>query len=264
MDIRIETVTTLEQCDQCRALAAEVWGSDAACSTPQMMVHASYGGVVLLAYHGNRPIGFLFSFPAVYKGEVVLWSHETAVLPEFLHHGVGTQLKRRQRDLARELSYRQIAWTFDPLVSRNAYFNLHKLGAKIVEYKRNAYGTDPSDRINRGLETDRWIAVWGTDDDAGPDVSGQTIQAPYTWLQVGADGAPVMNKRSNRSVSRAVTQIPLDFGNLLVRDWDVARQWRSAFRETAEALWAAGYRPSQYVLEGQLGSYRWEKGEVCE
>jgi len=35
-----------------------------------------------------------------------------------------------------------IAWTYDPLIRRNAYFNLVKLGARPVEYLRNFYGVN--------------------------------------------------------------------------------------------------------------------------
>ncbi|MGV2435402.1 MAG UNVERIFIED_CONTAM: hypothetical protein LVT10_11365 [Anaerolineae bacterium] len=33
-----------------------------------------------------------------------------------------------------------MAWTFDPLLSRNAYLNLRKLGAQANLFKQDAYG----------------------------------------------------------------------------------------------------------------------------
>ena len=52
-----------------------------------------------------------------------------------------------------------IAWTYDPLIRRNAYFNLAKLGARPVEYLPNFYGA-MDDAINGGTETDRMLVRW--------------------------------------------------------------------------------------------------------
>ena len=52
-----------------------------------------------------------------------------------------------------------IAWTYDPLIRRNAYFNLVKLGARPAEYLRNFYGA-MDDAINGGTETDRMLVHW--------------------------------------------------------------------------------------------------------
>ena len=63
--------------------------------------------------------------------------------------------------LARGLA--QVSWTFDPLVRRNAYFNLAKLGARPRAYLVNFYGP-MSDGINAGDDTDRLEAQWRLDD----------------------------------------------------------------------------------------------------
>ena len=54
---------------------------------------------------------------------------------------------------------RVIAWTYDPLIRRNAYFNLVKLGARPAEYLPNFYGL-MDDAINGGTETDRMLVHW--------------------------------------------------------------------------------------------------------
>ena len=58
------------------------------------------------------------------------------------HQGtaVGFVLKQHQRSWALERDIDTIEWTFDPLVRRNAYFNLTKLGARLVGYVDNFYG----------------------------------------------------------------------------------------------------------------------------
>lgn len=192
MSIFIQSVDTMEEVALCRKLAAQVWGEPSACSIPQMSVHAKYGGVLLLAFDDATPVGFLFSFPALYRGEWVLWSHETAVLPGYLHQGIGAELKRTQRQRAEDIGYDKIAWTFDPLVSRNAYFNLNKLGARVSEYKINAYGMDDTDQINRGMETDRFIAVWDVKDDS-------KFVTPHTQLNSGRSGRSDRSERPEHS-----------------------------------------------------------------
>ncbi|GMA61342.1 enolase C-terminal domain-like protein [Alicyclobacillus fastidiosus] len=166
-----------------------------------MFVHATYGGVLLLAHAGRQPVGSLFSFPSLYRGEWVLWSHETAVLPEFLHQGIGYQLKLMQRQIAAEMGYQSIAWTFDPLVSRNAHFNMNKLGASIAEYKVNVYGTMENDLVEQGLPSDRWIAVWpvATVVSQGPtDLGMRALEQIPIVLNVDEAGEPRLNENSNR------------------------------------------------------------------
>ncbi len=49
-------------------------------------------------------------------------------------------MKLHQRAWAIARGIPVIEWTFDPLVARNAYFNIRKLGAMPVEYLPNFYG----------------------------------------------------------------------------------------------------------------------------
>jgi predicted GNAT superfamily acetyltransferase len=53
-------------------------------------------------------------------------------------------------------------WTFDPLEIKNAYLNLHKLGAVVRRYEIDFYGVSSS-RLQGGLPTDRLLAEWEMD-----------------------------------------------------------------------------------------------------
>jgi predicted GNAT superfamily acetyltransferase len=262
VSVQIVDVMSIADCERCHQVASAVWGSSSACSVAQMSVHANYGGVILLAVDGGEPVGFLFSFPARYQGDWVLWSHETAVLPSRNHEGIGYQLKLSQRTRAAGMGYPSIAWTFDPLVARNAYFNLHKLGATVAEYKLNVYGTDEGDLINRGLETDRLVAVWGTQPrttrpTAMPEV-GETV---HVVLHRGDDGQPVMDPGGGADPICA-TEIPLDFQGLLDARVGVAKAWRYAFREAAQALFGRGYRPVAVRRNVGCTKYIWVQDGV--
>jgi predicted GNAT superfamily acetyltransferase len=53
-------------------------------------------------------------------------------------------------------------WTFDPLEIKNAFLNIHKLGAVVSRYHANFYGVSSS-RLQGGLPTDRLLAEWHMD-----------------------------------------------------------------------------------------------------
>jgi predicted GNAT superfamily acetyltransferase len=280
----VRKVKTIEDCELVHDLAAAVWGESSACSVPQLYIHATKGGVVLLAENEQKePIGFLFSFPALYQGEWVLWSHETAVLDEYLHKGIGAELKRVQRQMAQDIGYSKIAWTFDPLVSRNAYFNLVKLGATITEYQQNVYGVDKSDLINRGIETDRFIAVWSTAVEPEEQTAGTVESIPgrgvigddvvnrpvgvnlldgltIDALTIETNGDPQVHEiLAHPGQAFVRTYIPTNFGDLVERAPERAHAWRLAFRRAAFALFAQRYRPTAFRFDKDSGTayYLW-------
>ncbi len=84
------------------------------------------------------------------------------------HSGAGRAMKLHQRDWAAERDIPWITWTFDPLVRRNAWFNIEVLGAQVSEYLVNFYGP-MTDSINAHDESDRLVVAWPTDPDAATD-----------------------------------------------------------------------------------------------
>ncbi len=264
--IQIERVTTIEQCDACRQVLGQVWGMNDTCSAAQMSVHANYGGVLLLARDGSRPVGALFSFPSRYTGEWVLWSHETAVVQDYLHQGIGEQLKQGQRGIAAELGYQRIVWTFDPLVSRNAHFNLNKLGASVDGYKVDAYGVMPDDLVNRDLPTDRFIAAWPTSDST-PGKAPSFDNANHCYpvlLDVSISNSEPFVQLDNLldCPDVVLTRIPVNIDDLLERDSRIAMQWRHAFRQVALQLFDLEYRICQFKAFRNHSTYIWSRSGV--
>src|SRR5262249_2699278 len=88
-----------------------------------------------------------------------LHSHMTGVLAKYRDRGVGRMLKLFQREEALGRAIRLIEWTFDPLETRNAHFNLNRLGAIARQYLPNLYGVTTSP-LHRGMPTDRLVAEW--------------------------------------------------------------------------------------------------------
>ncbi|NBP52503.1 MAG: GNAT family N-acetyltransferase, partial [Actinobacteria bacterium] len=68
-------------------------------------------------------------------------------------------LKVAQREWALARGITEIRWTFDPLIARNAFFNLTRLGAVGAVYHADLYGT-MTDPVNAGDATDRVEARW--------------------------------------------------------------------------------------------------------
>jgi predicted GNAT superfamily acetyltransferase len=111
-------------------------------------------------------VGFAMSLPGIKAegGQVkpYLHSHMLAVRESHRNRGIGVQLKRRQRDEALSRGITQIEWTFDPLEIKNAFLNIHRLGAVARTYRPDFYGVSSS-RLQGGLPTDRLLAEWELD-----------------------------------------------------------------------------------------------------
>jgi len=151
----------IEEFEACVRLEREVWKSADIdiVPIPLFVVAAETGGQVLGAFHGNDLIGFTMAIAGWRNRKPFLHSHMTAVSAAHRDRGIGRQLKLFQRAdaLARGISL--IEWTFDPLVTKNAYFNFMRLGAIARRYVPNAYGITTSP-LHGTLPTDRLVAEW--------------------------------------------------------------------------------------------------------
>ena len=88
-----------------------------------------------------------------------LHSHMLAVRGVYQDCGLGFALKRAQRDDALVHGILRMRWTFDPLMAKNAFFNLQRLGATAGLYVENFYGKLAS-KLQGGLPSDRLVADW--------------------------------------------------------------------------------------------------------
>ena len=174
-EIKIKPLITIEDQDLGRAVFDHTWAKDAGTEiTPnllQAMVHS--GAYLSGAFIGTDCVGAAFAFPAT-TGGLHLHSHMTAVIENHRDKGIGFLLKIDQWHWAKKNNYKEITWTFDPLVKRNAKLNLLKLGADVSAYYPNFYGEMP-DALNAGDESDRLLASWKVQGDA--PISRQEIIA---------------------------------------------------------------------------------------
>ena len=147
-------------------------------------------------------------------------------------HGVGYALKLAQRAQALDQGVAEVRWTFDPLVARNGYFNLHKLGAVADRFDRNHYGA-MVDEVNAGERSDRFTVRWDLAREPGPhDVRAEALTL------ADEDGWPSeVRSPSGRS---ALVSVPTDYGASRQNDPERAAAWREASAGAIEVCLEAG------------------------
>ncbi|MGQ9800496.1 MAG: GNAT family N-acetyltransferase [Candidatus Saccharicenans sp.] len=126
----------------------------------QFCISTFMGGLVLGAFVEDKLAGFVYSFPAIYKGRFCHHSHLLAVLPQFQGYGLGKKLKWAQRREVLKLGLDLITWTYDPMQSRNANLNFHTLGVICRNYLPDFYGETPQLCLGPGIPTDRLLVEW--------------------------------------------------------------------------------------------------------
>ena len=159
--VTIRPCHAIEEFEQMVELEFQVWGFVERDVVPSQMyvVASKIGGQVLGAFVGERMAGFVLAYPGIRNGRPHLHSHMAAVLPEFRNLGIGRKLKLAQREDALARGIPLVEWTFDPLQTRNAYFNICRLGAIARRYIPDLYGSTTSP-LHGGLPTDRLVAEW--------------------------------------------------------------------------------------------------------
>jgi predicted GNAT superfamily acetyltransferase len=161
--VEIRTLTSPTGMADVASVFQRVWGTDHPIVNAELLRAVAHaGGYVAAACRSGEMVGASFAFPARHRGVAALHSHVTGVVPGIQHRGIGRLLKQHQRAWAAEHGFEWITWTFDPLVRRNAWFNIAVLGASVTDYLVDFYGP-MTDAINARDETDRVHVAWPTD-----------------------------------------------------------------------------------------------------
>lgn len=170
MKVEIREITALKDFEHCIELQREAFNLPDLELSPlrHFVVSANAGGFTLGAFLDQKLIGFVHHLVALKNGEVIGYSHITAIAAEFQNAGIGARLKWAQREKCLARGQRFIKWTFDPLQARNAHFNLNVLGAVIRVYAENYYGTNYTTMLGNfaaqtNLDSDRLFAEWQLD-----------------------------------------------------------------------------------------------------
>ena len=204
----IELISFSDQ-ESARSIFDKTWMLDNGTEiTPNLLKAMIHSGAYLSgAFIGEKCVGAAFAFPAI-TGGLHLHSHMTAVLNNYRDQGIGYALKIDQWRWAKKHTYKEITWTFDPLVSRNAKLNLIKLGVDISGYYPNFYGDMP-DALNAGDESDRVMVSW----------------------KVVGDQPIAKSVITNTEKSDLLIKIPEDIVAIRTKDIAVNLEWRRKVRE---------------------------------
>jgi predicted GNAT superfamily acetyltransferase len=157
--VQMRLLRTPEELGVVDVVFTQTWGSAGKMPIELLIAIAHSGGYVAAAYQDDTVVGASIGLLARHLDRPALHSHVTAVVPTLRHGGIGRLIKTHQRTWAIARGLEWITWTFDPLVRRNAWFNLALLGAEAHAYLPSFYGT-MTDAINAGDESDRLQVAW--------------------------------------------------------------------------------------------------------
>ena len=264
--VTVDEVHEIDELVELNRVIDAVWHREGDAVAMEMLrALAHSGNCILAARSGTEMVGATVSFRGVHQGRPTLHSHITGIVPGSQLRGVGLALKLRQRAWALANGIESVTWTFDPLVARNAHFNLTKLGAEAGEYLVDFYGTLHDD-ANGDDATDRLLAVWRL---ASPRVaralSGLTPAPPVevllregapVVLDIDAGGRPLLAglaawaETAPEPPGRALARIPDDILAVRSRDRRQAYQWRGALRDVMTTLLTQGLRPVGAIAPG--------------
>jgi len=244
--MRIELIDRIDDHARVRALIEEVWSTGATnppVTADMLAAMRTAGGYVAGAFDAQGLAAACLGFFAP-PGERRLHSHIAGALPRTRGTGIGFALKLHQRAWALEHGAETITWTFDPLIRRNAHFNIGKLGAVAGEYLPDLYGS-MDDAINRDDITDRLMARWRL---LSPGACAASAGRPRPCtvsdvpdaavaLRADAEGRPVLGDADAATVLVAV---PADIEAMRAEDPARSAAWRLAIRRTLGALLADG------------------------
>ena len=269
-----EDMTSVEE------LQRAVWpGSETDVVPAHMLITAMHnGGLVIGAFVEDKIIGFVFGFPGL---EFIPdgprpkhCSHMMGIHPDHRDSGIGFALKRAQWQMVRHQGLDHITWTYDPLLSRNAYLNIAKLGAVCNTYRRSEYG-EMRDGLNAGLPSDRFQVDWWVNTRR---VERRLSKRPRRPLKLDnfakADLRPLYSLQSQSGNwarppehfsplegKLALAEIPSDFSALKDADFPLARDWRFFSREVFETAFAAGFIVTDFVYDQSRSFYVLSHGE---
>jgi len=278
----IKVLETPDDMASIEALQRDIWpGSETDIVPAHIMITAVHnGGLVVGAFVDDRLVGFVFGFPGIEftpdGPRPKHCSHMLGILPDQRDSGIGFTLKRAQWQMVRHQGIDHITWTYDPLLSRNAYLNIAKLGAVCNTYRRSEYG-DMRDGLNAGLPSDRFQVDWWINTRRVERRLGKRPRRPLKLENFSkADLQPLYSPIATRETGSwlcppehfsplngklALAEIPSNFSRLKEADFALSRDWRFFSRELFEIAFDQGYIVTDFVYDQARSFYVLTHGE---
>lgn len=254
--VAVEAVDSVADLRRVADLFSRVWAAPQAPPMPhdimRSLVHA--GGRVHAAFRDGWLLGAavaVFGPPA----GASCYSLIAGVSPDAEGGGIGLALKLAQRAWALQAGAGWMIWTFDPLLRRNATFNISRLGAVGTEYLVDFYG-QIADGVN-DPETDRLAVTWDLRAPLPSHAAPAAEEVPDTILAAGPGGEPSPGTVPQVGTGPGLLRcwIPEDMLTIRRTNPALARRWRLAVRKALGGAVDGGYqvtgvlRTGWYVLE---------------
>lgn len=237
--VELRPLTAFRQFDDAIEVMTATWGPYQLLPREVFTALAHSGNVPWGAYDGERLVGFVLGWSGVDDEGLHVHSHMLAALPDRRHRGVGFALKLAQRAQALVQGIHVARWTFDPLVARNAWLNLGKLGATADRFERDFYG-EMTDELNRNDRTDRLVVRWDLDPDPGPRRIPEGLPTILTASGDPDAPEPAAGDTAEAAEAGAIVEIPRDHAAIRADDPRLAARWRDALADALEGCLGAG------------------------
>lgn len=250
--LSIRLIDSADDYVACVKLQQETWGSSnrTVVPTPILKIANRIGGVTAGAFDGDQLVGFVFGIPGAEEGRVIHWSHILAVHPRYRDLGIGRRLKELQFEIVWARGVDRVYWTYDPLVARNAYFNLCRLGVEVRGYEEDVYAGAETEFLDYG--TDRFIVVH--------DLRATVKARPRASepIEVEQGHVPIVNPdghafRLDGFPPAVRVEIPADIHAVRAGSLEDALRWRASTRHAFQYLLANDHRVSGFLRDRDTG-----------
>jgi chorismate synthase len=239
LDITLREVREDWEYQACVDLQKATWGDcpGEIIYRTTFIISQKVGGITAGAFDAeNRLLGFVFGLTGVQNGR---------------------RLKLYQREWLLDMGVEIMQWTYDPLVARNAHFNLNRLGARINEYVINIYGETTGDILSKGIGTDRFIVEWRmAEEHAVNTIQGKrekahraSVDVPILNTAMDKEGTliPVDNSLDEHPAVRV--EVPENILAIQNTSLDLAARWRANTRRVFTHYLHRGYGVDSFYRE---------------
>jgi predicted GNAT superfamily acetyltransferase len=236
-DLRVAEITAADDLAHASRLYRDVFGytkPEANLNPRLLMAMAANGGAMVGAWDAaDVLVAFGYGFTGYAGGEHYFYSQAVVVADGLQGAGVGRRIKAEQKRLALARDLHRMRWAYNPVLTRNAHFNLSVLGAVGRWFVPDCYGDGES----------RLVVEWDLDADrpaAGPDPWDS--YGPRDWGSIDRrDGLAAVALPSDRGRITGAIEAAVDeaFGQLLAEGL-LARACSRQDASTAVYLFAEG------------------------
>ncbi|QGN32280.1 GNAT family N-acetyltransferase [Microlunatus sp. Gsoil 973] len=252
-DYRVISLETAEQRRDAAELYRSVFGyaHPAYGVNPRLLagIAANGGSVVGALDRDDRLVGFAYGFLGTDGKQTFHYSQAAVVAPGLQGHGLGRRLKQAQRAVALSWGTTVMRWAYDPLLIRNAHFNLDVLGARGVDFKPDLYDERDTDRI---------VVEWDLTGGDPRRTERADLPDAGVWGEVirpGITSTGFITNSSDIDGGRVLLALPSDIATLRRERPDRAAELAAIVRDRLTGLFADGYHAVSCHSVGETAFY---------